>query len=120
MTTKALLLALGATVLVTNAHAHPRATSTTPAANETVASSPTALRIEFSEPPVAKFSGIELLDARNRAIAIGPSEVLANNRKVLVAPITSKLDPGDYTVVWHAVAQDTHRVEGRYTFRIKP
>jgi methionine-rich copper-binding protein CopC len=119
MNTKALLLALGA-VLATDVYAHPRLMSTTPAANEILASSPTTIRIEFTERPVAKFSGIELLDARNQAVPIGPSEVLANNSKVLVAPIASKLQPGDYTVVWHAVAADTHRVEGRYTFHVKP
>jgi methionine-rich copper-binding protein CopC len=57
---------------------------------------------------------------RGRAIAIGPSEVLANNRTVLVAPITLKLDPGDYTVVWYAVGEDADRVDGRYTFHLKP
>jgi methionine-rich copper-binding protein CopC len=120
MTTKALLLALGAAILVTNAHAHPSVRSTTPAADETVASSPTTIRIEFTERLVAKFSGIELLDGRNQAVPVGPSEALAGNGKVLIAPIKSKLDPGDYTVVWHAVAADAHRVEGRYTFHIKP
>jgi methionine-rich copper-binding protein CopC len=119
MNTKALLLALSA-VLATDVYAHPRMISATPAENEVLASSPTSIRIEFTERPVAKFSGIELLDARNQAIPIGPSEVLANNSKVLVAPIASKLQPGDYTVVWHAVAADTHRVEGRYTFHVKP
>jgi methionine-rich copper-binding protein CopC len=94
--------------------------STVPAENETIANSPTTIQIEFTERPVVKFSGIELLDARNQAISVGPSEVLASNSKVLVVPIASKLEPGDYTVVWHAVAADTHRVEGRYTFHVKP
>jgi methionine-rich copper-binding protein CopC len=120
MTTRALLLALGAALLASNAYAHPRVKSTVPAENETVANSPTTIQIEFTERPVAKFSGIELLNAHNEAIPLAPSEVLASNSKVLVAPIKSKLDPGDYTVVWHAVAADTHRVEGRYTFHIKP
>jgi methionine-rich copper-binding protein CopC len=115
-----LLLGLGAAVLVSHAYAHPRVKSTLPADDETFANSPTSIQIEFTERPVAKFSRIELLDARNQAVPVGPSEVLTSNNKVLVAPIKSKLDPGDYTVVWHAVAADTHRVEGRYTFHIKP
>lgn len=120
MKAKALLLALGATLLTSNAWAHPRLKSTVPAENETVASSPTTIQIEFTERLVAKFSGIKLLNDRNEAVPVGPSEVLASTSKVLVAPIKSKLDPGDYTVIWHAVAADTHRVEGRYTFHIKP
>ena len=119
MNTKALLLALGA-VFASDVYAHPRVMSAKPAENEILASSPTTIRIEFTERPVAKFSGIELLDARNQVVPVGPSEVAANNRKALVAPIASKLEPGDYTVVWHAVATDTHRVEGRYTFHVKP
>lgn len=113
MNTKALLLALGLG-LATNVYAHPRVISATPAENEILASAPTNIRIEFTERPVAKFSGIELLDARNQAVPLGPSELLAKDSKVLVAPIASKLEPGDYTVVWHAVAADTHRVEGRH------
>lgn len=120
MNTRALLVAVGASLLVTNAYAHPRVKSTVPAENETTATSPASIRIEFTERLVAKFSGIELLDARNQVVPVGPSEALAGNSKILVAPIKSKLDPGDYTVVWHAVAADTHRVEGRYTFHIKP
>ena len=119
MKTKALLLALGLG-LATNVYAHPRVISATPAENEILASSPTNIRIEFSEQLVPKFSGIKLLDARNQAVPLGPSELLVDNRKVLVAPIASKLEPGDYTVVWHAVAADTHRVEGRYTFHVRP
>jgi len=119
MNTKALLLALGLG-LAPNVYAHPRVISATPAENEILASAPTNIRIEFTERPVAKFSGIELLDARNQAVPLGPSELLAKDSKVLVAPITSKLEPGDYTVVWHAVAADTHRVDGRYTFHVRP
>jgi copper resistance protein C len=120
MTIRALLLAIGAALLASNACAHPRVKSTAPAENQTVASSPTTIQIEFTERLVAKFSGIELLNAENESISIGRSEVLAGNSRVLVAPIVSKLPAGDYTVVWHAVAADTHRVEGRYTFHIKP
>jgi hypothetical protein len=64
---KALLLALGLG-LATNVYAHPRVISATPAENEILASAPTNIRIEFTERPVAKFSGIELLDARNQAV----------------------------------------------------
>jgi methionine-rich copper-binding protein CopC len=94
--------------------------STVPAENETVAKSPTTIQTELTERRVLKFSGIELLNASNQAVPVGPSEALAGNTKVLVPPIKSKLDPGDYTVLWHAVAADTHRVEGRYMFYIKP
>jgi methionine-rich copper-binding protein CopC len=86
MNTKALLLALGLG-LATNVYAHPRVISATPAENEILASAPTNIRIEFTERPVAKFSGIELLDARNQAVPLGPSELLAKDSKVLVAPI---------------------------------
>jgi copper resistance protein C len=120
MTARALLFSVLTALFASNACAHPRVKSTVPAENETLEISPTTIQIEFTERPVPKFSGIGLLDARGQTVPVGPSEVLSSNSKVLIASIKSKLDPGDYTVVWHAVAADTHRVEGRYTFHIKP
>ena len=30
------------------------------------------------------------------------------------------LAPGKYTVAWHAVGDDTHKVDGKYSFEVKP
>ena len=35
----------------------------------------------------------------------------------LIAPM---LRPGAYTVEWHSVGHDTHRVSGHFTFKVLP
>ena len=38
----------------------------------------------------------------------------------MIVPVTGELKPGKYTVAWHAVGDDTHHVEGKYNFEVKP
>ena len=33
-------------------------------------------------------------------------------------PVSAKLSPGNYTVEWHAVSDDSHRVKGRFSFKV--
>jgi methionine-rich copper-binding protein CopC len=32
--------------------------------------------------------------------------------------IAEKLSAGSYTVEWHAVSEDTHRIKGQYSFKV--
>ncbi len=101
------------------AYAHPQLQSADPAAGAGVAS-PKEIRITFSEPVIARFSGIELKDQSGKLIATGKSETDATNKKILVVPMKEQLAPGAYNVEWHAVSEDTHRVKGSYSFNVTP
>jgi methionine-rich copper-binding protein CopC len=43
----------------------------------------------------------------------------ASDKKQLVVPLPTQLTDGIYKVTWHAVGDDTHRVQGSYSFTVK-
>jgi copper resistance protein C len=98
-------------------YAHPQLQSAEPAAGAGIAS-PKEVRITFNEPVIARFSGIELKDQSGKLIATGKSETDAANKKILIVPVKEQLAPGAYSVEWHAVSEDTHRVKGSYSFSV--
>jgi methionine-rich copper-binding protein CopC len=65
---------------------------------------------------IPKFSGVELKDQTGTMIATGKAAIDPTNKKQLVVPVQEPLPPGNYKVEWHAVADDTHRVTGSYSF----
>jgi methionine-rich copper-binding protein CopC len=114
-----LLLSLAASSLATAAIGHPLPTAASPAPNAVLAASPSEIRITFSEGLVARFSGLMLKDAAGHDLGLGPSALDPNDRNRLVAPVTSRLGPGSYTVNWRAVGDDTHHVSGHYSFQVR-
>jgi methionine-rich copper-binding protein CopC len=102
---------LGATAVT----AHPKLQTSVPARDAKLSAAPKEIRMRFSEGLVANFSGAELKDAKGKVIPTG--KALASGKQ-LVVPITAKLAPGNYTVAWHAVSVDTHRISGSYGFKI--
>ena len=121
-----LLVAIAAGCLAARAaEAHPRLVAATPAADAVVAG-PATIKLKFNEPVVAQFSGIELQMtdmpgmkmSTPMKVAVGAPK-LAADRTTLSANPGKPLARGAYRVVWHAVAADTHRVEGSYSFTVK-
>ena len=47
------------------------------------------------------------------------TSTVAADGKTLVGTLRSPLPAGTYTVGWHAVTADTHRVEGSYSFTVR-
>ena len=115
----ALLALSAASLLGTSANAHPTLTSSNPRANISAASSPTEIRLNFSEGVIAKFSGVELKDESGKPIATGAATVDPKDKKQLVVPLATPLTAGRYRVYWHAVSEDTHRVTGQYSFKVE-
>lgn len=104
-------------VTATLAQAHPRMTTSAPAANVTLNRAPTEIKISFNEALIGRFSGLDLRDAQHRKIATGKTSP-APSDKTMVVPINHRLRPGTYRVDWHAVSVDTHRISGNYTFKV--
>lgn len=97
--------------------AHPQFQSAEPpAGQESVA--PKEIRILFKEGIIPQFSGIELKDGAGKTITTGKAMVDPDNRKVMTVPLSHRLSPGEYKVEWHAVSDDTHKVEGSYSFGV--
>ncbi|MBX9650301.1 MAG: copper homeostasis periplasmic binding protein CopC [Xanthobacteraceae bacterium] len=100
------------------AYAHPELRSAEPAAGAAT-SSPKEIKITFNENVILQFSGIELKDQTGKLIATGKVGTDPANKKLLIVPVNQQLLPGAYSVEWHAVSDDTHRVKGNYTFSVK-
>ena len=112
----AFILALAATA----AFAHARLDTAVPAVGGTAPSSPSQLRLKFSEAVEPRFSGVTLTDSSGAAEPLGPSTVDPADKSVLVVKVGATLKPGVYTVTWHAVSVDTHKTLGHYTFTVAP
>jgi len=119
ITTTALTLIAGS-VLATAASAHPKLVKSDPAADAVVAASPKELRFSFNEELVPKFSGADVKDQKGQKVEVGAAAADPADKKQLVLPLTKPLAAGSYKVEWHAVAADTHRVQGSFSFTVKP
>jgi methionine-rich copper-binding protein CopC len=109
---------LAAIFLAGPAFAHPKLDSAIPAADVSVIASPKEIKLNFSEGIIAKFSGLELKDEGGRAVSTGDPVTDPKDPKQLVVPVSTTLAPGRYTINWHAVSEDTHKVSGDYSFRV--
>ena len=110
----------GTLLLATAADAHPQLKAAGPAPGSVVKDSPKALRIQFNEAIEPGFSGVEISNEKGEKQATGAASGSPSDKTQLIIPLTANLAPGKYTVVWHAVGEDTHHVEGKYNFEVKP
>ncbi len=101
------------------AYAHPALKAANPAANGVVSPSLKELRLTFSEAVYPAFSGAKLTDRTGRLILTGKPHQDSKNRKLLLVPLKGTLAEGKYQLAWHAVANDSHRVQGNYAFTVK-
>ena len=102
---------LGATA----AEAHAKLVSSNPGANATVAA-PKQLVLKFSEKLQPKFSGADV--AMPGMVTPAKVSFAKDGRTMIVQP-TAALMAGAYTVKWHAVTADTHRMQGTYSFTVR-
>jgi len=78
--------------------------------------SPHHIVLTFSEALEPAFSGALLLDKDGRNLSGEPVKV--SGRVMTLSP--DRLDPGLYTVSWHAVGHEGKRLEGRIHFTVRP
>jgi copper resistance protein C len=118
MIARVVLVVLAVGALADSADAHPKLKSASPAADVSTNSPPKEIRLNFSEGVIAKLSGLELKDEAGKTITTGVPMNDPADRKQLVVPLPASLAAGRYTVTWHAVSEDTHRVKGEYSFEV--
>ena len=116
--TASLAVALIAGLGVTAAEAHPQLVTASPAQGAKLSAPPKEIRMSFSEKLILNFSGLELKDGKGKIVSTGKAALAPGDDKRLVVPVAARLAPGAYTVAWHAVSVDTHRVTGRYGFTV--
>ena len=99
----------------TNASAHAHLESAAPAPDSNVAA-PATVTLHFTEALEPRFSGFEIADAHGARVN-APSGV-GQDPATLVATPAAPLAAGAYTVTWHIVARDGHRMRGTYAFTV--
>ena len=112
-----LLAAVMALLCAGQASAHAFLKGATPAVGSTVQQPPTQVVITFSEGVEPQFSTITVQDASGMNVETGGVHLEGGNTHLAIG--LKALRAGDYKVVWHATAVDTHKTEGSFTFTVK-
>jgi copper transport protein len=97
------------------AHAHLRRSA--PAAGSTV-SSPSAVRLWFTEAPELALTKVTLLDSTGTAVTTAVPEPDPEGTAGVRVRVERALAPGRYTVRWSTAASDGHPSSGSFTFRV--
>jgi methionine-rich copper-binding protein CopC len=109
----ALLFMTGAAL----AHAHLR--RSVPVAGSTVHGSPPEVKLWFSEALEPAYSVIKVTGDDGKEVDKGDTSVDPGDAKILKVSLPS-LSPGTYTAIWHVTSVDTHKTEGKFTFKVVP
>ena len=108
-------LMLGLTQLAV-AHALPK--QQTPVAGAEVSPAPKEVRILFDDDLEPAFSTITVTDVAGKQVSSTKAAVDAHNKKLMKVALPV-LAAGSYKVRWAAVADDGHRTQGYYSFKVK-
>lgn len=91
-----------------------------PAINDTLARSPNAIRLWFSEPVELAVTTVKLADAGGRGIALAKlTRADAGGAAPVAAALNVPLPPGSYVVTWRTAAKDGHPANGTINFVVK-
>jgi methionine-rich copper-binding protein CopC len=113
----ALGLALALLGSVPPAMAHGELLRATPQPGSIVATSPSDVRVQFSEGIEARFSGLEVAASNGKRVPIGRPQVQGT---AMAVPIAKPLPPGVYRVNWRVLSVDGHKTQGSFTFEVRP
>ena len=106
------VLALGTTA----ASAHATLESSSPADGQSVLTSPSEIRITFSEAVTTISGALSVLNADGKTVDTGNSEIVGG--RTLVAPISETLSDGTYVATYRVLSADGHPVSGSILFGV--
>jgi methionine-rich copper-binding protein CopC len=112
-------LAAAACLIGHTAFAHAHLEQSSPPINSDLTVAPSAVTITFSEGVEPRFSTIVVQDFQGAQVDKADHHPTGGNNRQLSVSLP-KLGAGTYTVIWHATAVDTHKIEGHFTFTVKP
>lgn len=100
------------------ASAHATVTSSSPAANEILASPPEEVSITFNESIEQAFYSIIITGPDGRRADQGDAAIDSEHPNRLVASLKNNLPNGIYSMKWKAVSSDGHAISGTIPFGI--
>jgi methionine-rich copper-binding protein CopC len=99
---------------------HTHLVKSEPAVGDTLARSPSAIRLWFSEPVELAVTTVKLADAGGRGIALAKlTQAAAGESAPVAAALAAPLTPGSYVITWRTAAKDGHPANGTITFVVK-
>jgi copper resistance protein C len=112
------LLACAIWVLGTQAaSAHAFLVKSDPPMGSTVSVAPKALILTFTEGLEIPFCSVTVTDGMGMHSETGKPEAVPGHPNEMLVPLNVPM-PGKLTVTWHAVAVDTHKTEGSFSFTV--
>src|SRR4051812_16689951 len=100
------------------AWAHAHLSKASPAAASVVTTSPSAIRLWFSEAPELSLTKVVLTDSAGAVVPVGAAERDTAGTLVARIPVLAALHNGRYTVSWSTAAADGHPSKGHYSFTV--
>lgn len=100
------------------ASAHDQLIGSAPAADESLASSPEAIVLEFNNTILDTGTAgtvIQVTNVNGEAVTNG---ALTISDRTVTQPLSDALPTGQYRVVWRVVSADGHPIEGAYQFAV--
>jgi methionine-rich copper-binding protein CopC len=88
----------------------------TPAAGQTLPTSPAEVAIKFDAPIEHLFAQLQVIGADGKDLALGTPEIGADG--YILSIKVPALPRGDYLVKWAVVCIDTHHTNGSYNFTV--
>ena len=88
-----------------------------PRVGSTIQTSPTEIRIRFTENIEPAVSSIQVFDVSGKEVDKRDLHLDRSDRALLHISLP-QLDVGTYKVVWRVVSVDTHVTNGNFTFRV--
>jgi copper resistance protein C len=113
---RTIALAAGLALIAAQASAHAFLKTASPGVGSTVSQPPSQVVIDFTEGVEPRFSTITVQNAQGARMDHGRPHLVGSDTRLGVD--LKPLPPGSYTVVWHAMAIDTHKTQGRFTFTV--
>lgn len=95
--------------------AHSKLTESTPAADETIAESPTQISMKYN----TTISSVSTFTLVNEAGEVQQVDNISVNHDELTGEVSSPLANGVYTVEWNIIGADGHPIEGNYSFTVQ-
>ena len=90
-----------------------------PKVNDTISTSPKAIKLWFSESVTPKAIAIRVTGPNNRAVKTGEPTVDAAEYSPAVFSVPETLTAGVYTVAWRAMGDDGHATSGKFSFTLR-
>lgn len=105
-----------AAVALHTSSAHLHLLRSSPAANDTVATAPAAIKFWFSERPELAITMVKLTSSAGTPVQLAPLAVDTGANGPLVAAVRGQIAAGTYTVTWRTTATDGHPANGKFDF----